>query len=94
MCGHLKFKRLSFETESSVFSMPRSQPLLLMKIERPTNLTLDKMKYEYAKPYCPLSKTDFESDKEWATEPAFDFEALQLTNKIECQMKVCIKGIL
>ena len=52
------------------------------------------MKYEFVKPYCPLSKTDFGSDEEWATEPAFDFEALQITNETECQMKVCIKGIL
>ena len=44
MCGHLKPKRLTFETERSVFSKPRIQLLLPMKIERPANLTLDKTK--------------------------------------------------
>ena len=40
-----------------------------MKDERPENLKLDKIKYELSKPFCPPSKTDFEYDEKWATEP-------------------------
>ena len=52
------------------------------------------MKYEFSKPYCPPSKTDFGSDEESATEHASDFVAQQLTKEFEYQEKVCIKGIL
>ena len=62
---------------------PRIQPLLSLKVERPENLTLDKMKYEFSKPFCPPTNTDFGSDEEWATEP-----------DITLQKKVSIKGIL
>ena len=56
-------------------------------------MTLDKNKYEFSKPFCPPSKTDFGSDEKWATEPESDFMAPQRTNETEFQKKVCIKGI-
>ena len=73
-----------FETKRTVFSEPLIQPLLPMKIERPANLTIDKMKYKFAKPFFPPSKTDFKSNKEWATESSPDFVTPQLTNETEC----------
>ena len=73
---------------------PQIQLLLSIKVGRQNNLTLDKMKYEFSKPSCQPSKTDFGSDEEWATDPFPYFVAPQLTNETECQMKVCIKGIL
>ena len=93
MCDHLKPKRLTFETERSVFFKPRIQPLLLIKIKRPTNLTLIKMKYKFSTPFCPPFKTNFRSDEKCATEPASDFLASQLTNETKCQQSG-IKGIL
>ena len=83
-CGHLKPKGLMFETKRSVFSKPLIQRLLPMKIGRPANLTFDKMKYEFAKPFCPPSKTELGSDEEWATESSLDFVTPQLTNETEC----------
>ena len=62
---------------------PRIQPLLLMKDERPENLILDKMKYYFSKLFCPPSKTDLESEEEWATKPVLDFVAPQHTNETE-----------
>ena len=67
---------------------PQIQPLLLRKVKRQEKLTLDKMKYEFSKPFCPPSKIDFGNDKKWATEPAFDFMPPQLTNETECQQSV------
>ena len=43
---------------------PRIQPLLSMKVERPKNLTFDKTKYEFSKPFCPPTKSDLGSDEE------------------------------
>ena len=79
-----------FETKRSVFSEPLIQPLLLMKIERPANLTFDKMKYEIAKPVLPPSKTNFNSKKEWATESSPEFVTIQLTNETECYKYKCV----
>ena len=56
MCGHLKPKRLQIERVIGQITNPRIQPLLSMKVERPENLTFDKMKYEFSKPFCPLPK--------------------------------------
>ena len=93
MCGHLKPKTLEFEIEMGQMTNPRIEPLLSLTVDRPEHMTLDKMKYEFSKPFCPLSKTDFGSDEKWATEPDSDFMAPQPTNETECQTKVCIKGI-
>ena len=48
-----------------------------MKVEWPENLTLDKIKYEFSKPFLPPPKTYFGSDEEWAwaTVPAPNFVA-------------------
>ena len=94
MCAHLNPTKLKFVREMRQIMNPRIQPLVLMNIERPENLTVDKIKYEFSKPFCPPSKADFGSDEEWATEPAPDFMAQQLINESEYQKKVCIKGIL
>ena len=64
MCGHLKPKRLQIERVIGQITNPRIQPLLSMKVERPENLTFDKMKYEFSKPFCPPTKTDLGSDEE------------------------------
>ena len=83
MCGHLNPKRLQIETVIGQITNRRIQLLLSIKVERPENLTFDKMKYEFSKPFCPPIKSDLESDEKWATEP-----------DITLQKKVCIKGIL
>ena len=49
------------------------------------------MKFEFIKLFCLPSKTDFGSDEEWATMPANDFVALQLTSETECQRKCVLK---
>ena len=85
MCGHLKPKTLEFEIEIGQISNSRIQALLSLKVERPENMTVDKMKYEFSKPFCPPSKTDFKSDEKRATEPDFDFMALKRTNDIDYQ---------
>ena len=67
MSENLKPKRLRFEKQQQI------QPLFSMKIEQPKNLRIDKMKYEFSKPYCPADQgTNYGSDEEWATEPALD----------------------
>ena len=63
MCGHVKLKRINFETEMVQITNPQIQPLLSMHVERPTNVTLDRMKYEFSKLFCSPSKTDFGSDE-------------------------------
>ena len=83
MCGHLKPKRLQIERVIGQITNPRIHPLLSMKIERPENLTFNKMKYEFSKPFCLPTKTDIGSDEERAIEP-----------DITLQKKVCIEGIL
>ena len=83
MCGHLKLKDWLVRQRETFFT-PLIQPLLPMKIERPANLTFDKIKYEFAKPFCPPFKTDFGSDEEWATASSPDFVTPQLTNETEC----------
>ena len=93
MCGNLKPKKLEFEIEMGQITNPRIEPLLSLKIDRPEKMTLVNMKYEFSQPFCPPSKTDFGSDKKWATEPDSDFMAPQRTNETECQKKVCITGI-
>ena len=93
MCGHLKPKKLEFEIEMGQITNPRIEPMLSLTVERPENVTLDKMKYEFPKLFCPPSKTDFGSDEKWATEPDSDFMAPQRTNETECQQKLCIKGL-
>ena len=94
MCGHLKPKKLEFVTEMKPIITPRIKPLVLLKVERPKNLTVDNVKFEFSKPFCPPSQTDFGSEEEWAFVPAPDFVAQQLTNESECQKKVCINGII
>ena len=64
------------------------KPLLSIKVEQQTNLTFYKMKFEFTKRICPLTKSDFESEEELATEPAFDFLAQQLNDETEFQKKV------
>ena len=71
---------------------PQIQPLSL-RVERPENMTLYKMKYEFSKLFCPPSKTDIGNDEKWVTEPDSDVMAPQRTNETECQKKVCIKGM-
>ena len=63
MSGHLKLKILEFVTEMGEITHLQIQPLLSMKVERPENLKLEKMKYEFSKPFCPPSQTDIGSDK-------------------------------
>ena len=65
-----------------------------MKVKQPENLTLDKIKNEFSKPFYPPTKTEFERDKKWAIKLAFNVVAPQRTNKTKSQTKVCIKGIL
>ena len=94
MCGHLKPKKLEFEIEMGQITNPRIEPLLSLTVDRPENMTLDNMKYEFSKPFCQPSKTDFGSDEKSATEPDSDFMAPQRTNETECQKTVCITGIV
>ena len=82
MCGHLKPKRLQIETVIEQITNLQIQLLLSMKVERPENLTFDKMKYDFSRPFCPPTKTDIGSDEELATEP-----------DITLQKKMCIKDI-
>ena len=93
MGNHLNPNKLEFVTEMGQIINPRIQPLFLIKVERQKIVTLDKLRYEFLKLFCPPSKTDFESDDELTTEPANYFVAQQLINKFECQKKVWIKGI-
>ena len=58
MCGHLKPKKLKFEIQMKQITNPRIQPLLSLRVERPEDMTLDQMKYEFSKTLCPPSKTD------------------------------------
>ena len=81
MCGHLKPKRRQIETVIGQITNPRIQPLLSMKVERPENLTFDKIKYEFSKLFCPPTKTDLGSDEELATEP-------DITLQKKCLLKV------
>ena len=59
----LKPKRLEFEIKMGQITNPQIQPLLSLKVELPEKMTLDRMKYEFSKPFCPPSKTDFGSDE-------------------------------
>ena len=81
MCGHLKPKRLQIERVIEQITDPRIQQLLSMKVERPENLTFDKMKYEFSKPFCLPTKIDLGSDEEWASEP-------DITLQKKCVLKV------
>ena len=53
MCGHLKPIRLACETEKSVLSKLQILPLLLMKIERLTDLTIKLDKLQVLKTVLP-----------------------------------------
>ena len=66
-------------------SKPRIKPLLSGKVERPKNLQIDIMKYEFSKPYVPPvqiktkqiaeeGKTDCVSDEEMAAELGLDYD--------------------
>ena len=91
MCGHLKPKRLEFEIDMGQITNQRIQPLLSLRVERPENMILDKMKYEFSKQFCPPSKIDFGSDEKWAIEHDSDFTAPQRTNETECPNKCVLQ---
>ena len=44
-------------------------------------MTVDKMKYDFLKPFCPLAITEFGKDEKWAIEPDIYFMTPQRTNK-------------
>ena len=48
MWSHYKPKRLEFETELGHITSLQIQKLLSIKVEQPTNLAFDKMKYEFS----------------------------------------------
>ena len=70
----------------------RIQPLVSLRVDRLENITLDKMNYEFSKPFCATSKTDFGSDEKFATEPDSDFMAFQRTNKPNVK-RYCVLNI-
>ena len=63
----------------------RIQPLVSLRVERPEKMILDKMKYEFSKPFCLQSKIDVGSDEKWAIKPDYDFTAPQRTNETKCE---------
>ena len=106
MCEFIKPKKLTFEKEMGLFSKPQIKPLLTGKVERPENLQIDIMKYEFSKPYVPPVQikneyqiaeeviTDCVSDDEVAAELGPDYipPCSQLTN--EADILIAKKRIL
>ena len=100
MCELVKPKKLTFEKEIGLSSKPQIKPLLLGKIERPKNLQIDIMQYEFSKPYVPPVqikteyqnaeevKTDCVSDEEVAAElgPGYDPPCSQLTYEADIRI--------
>ena len=81
MCEFIEPKKLTFEKEMGLFSKPQIEPLLSRKVERPENVHINMMKYEFFNPYFPPVqpikaeyqnveevKTDFVSDEGVAAE--------------------------
>ena len=75
MCLFIKPKKFMFEKKIGLSSKPQIESLLSKKVERPENLHINMMKYEFSKPYVlPVQqikteyfnldkvKTDFVSD--------------------------------
>ena len=100
MCEFIKPKKLTFEKDISLFSKVQIKPLLSGEVERPENLHIDIMKYEFSKQYVsPVQhikaenqneeevKTDFVSDEEVAAElgPDYDPPCSQLTYEADIQ---------
>ena len=93
MCEFIKPKKLTFENEMSLSSIPQIKPLLSKEVKQPENLNFYNMKNEFSKPYVsPVQikteyqnsekvKTDIVSDKEVAAElgPDYDPPCSQLT---------------
>ena len=83
-----------------VSSKPQIKPLLSGKVERPENLQIDIMKYEFSKPYVPPVqikteyqiaeevKTDCVSDEEVAAElgPDYDPPCSKLTYEADIRI--------
>ena len=106
MCEFIKPKKLTFEKEMGLSSMPQIKPLLSGKVERPENLQIDIMKYKLSNPYVPpvqiktvfqiadKVKTDCVSDEEVAAElgPDYDPRCSQLT--YEADLRIAKKRIL
>lgn len=84
MSSHLEPTKLKFITEIKEITNSRIQPLLLMKVNRQENFTLDNINKMFLTLFFPLSKTDCENDEEWASKPAIDCVKLQLTKEIKC----------
>ena len=95
MCELIKLKKLTVEKDMGLSSKLQIKPPLLSgKAKRPENLLIDRMKYEFSKPYVPPVqhikteyqnkeevKTDFVSDEEVAAEfgPDYNPPCSQLT---------------
>ena len=106
MCEFIKPKKLTFEKEMGLSSKPQIKPLLSGKVERPENLQIDIMKYEFSQPYVsPVQiktayqiaeevKTDCVSDEEVAAElgPDYDPPCSQLT--YEADIRIAKERIL
>ena len=64
MCEFIKPKKLTVEKDICLSSKLQIKPLLLSgKVERPENLHIDMMKYEFSKPsYPPVQhiKTEYQ----------------------------------
>ena len=71
MCEFIKPKKLTFEKEMGLSLKPQIKPLLSGKVERPENLQIDIMKYEFSKPYVPPVqpiKTEYQNAEEFKTD--------------------------
>ena len=85
MCEFIKPIKLTFENEMGLSSKPQIKPLLSGKVEEPQKLQIDRMKYEFSKPYVsPVQiktkyqnaqevKTDFVSDEEVVAELGLNY---------------------
>ena len=83
-----------------LYLKPQIRPLLSGNIERPENLQIDIMKYEFSKPYVPPVqikteyqnteevKTDYVSDEEVAAQlgPDYDPPCSQLTYEADIRI--------
>ena len=77
MCVFIKPNKLTFENDMGLSSKLQIKPLLSGKVERPENLHIDMMKYEFSKPYVrPVQhiKTEYQNDKEVKTDFVSDEE--------------------
>ena len=98
MCEFIKPKKLTFGHKISPSAKPQIKPLLSRKVEKPMNLHIDIMKYEFSKLFVRLVQhiktkyqnmgqviTDFVNDEEVAVELYSDSDSpcFQLTYKAD-----------